>query len=129
MAKDVNHFLRLGYGTKAEVDAGVANRTIPHNCGVCGAKNAVSGALRHFLDGQNAKRADVILAVGGKLTEARAATLRAIHESNIDKREANLAASNAKRKAAKEASGRAKKRKAEEPVDESQSEDASDDDE
>ena len=125
VARDVNHYLRLGYGTKAEVDAGVADRVIPANCNVCGATNAMSQALRHFLRGANAKRVDVILAVGGKLSESRAATLRAIHESNIEKKKAQNAVVNAKAKAAKEANGRGKKRKAEEPVDD----DASDDDE
>jgi hypothetical protein len=129
VARDVNHYLRLGYGSKAEVDAGVADRTIPAKCNVCGANNAVSYALVNFLAGANAKRADVLLAPGGKLTESRAATLRALHESNIEERTARAAASNAKKKAAKEANGRGKKRKAEEPVDESGSDDASDDDE
>ena len=123
IAKDVNHHLRLGYGTQAEVQAGVADRVIPTRCGVCGAGNAVSGALGNFLRGANVKHADVILAVGGKLTEARAATLRALHESNIEERKAKGAASHAKVKAAKEANGRAKKRKMEDTDDD----DASDD--
>ena len=126
-AKDLNHFLRLGYGTQAEVQAGIADRVISANCNVCGATNAVSQGLRDFLRGQNAKRADILLAPGGKLTEARAATLRAIHESNIEKKKARTAASDAKRKAATEANGRAKKRKVEDTDEESQSDDASDD--
>ena len=129
VAKDVNHFLRLGYGNQAEFKAGAADRVISANCGVCGANNAVSQALRNFLNGANAKHADIILAPGGKLTESRAATLRALHEGNIDKKTAMTAASNAKDKAAREANGRGKKRKAEDTVDESQSDDASDDDE
>ena len=98
----------------------VADRVIPNRCGVCGATNAVSMFYRDFLNGCNAEHADAILVVGRKLTEARAATQRAIHEGNIDKTKAEKAVSSAKRKAAKEASGRSKKRKVKETDNESE---------
>ena len=122
-ARDVNHYLRLGYGTQAEVDAGVADRTIPQCCNVCGSGNAVSQALRNFLAGANAKRADIILAPGGKLTEARVATLRAVHEGNIEEKTAATAATYAKQKAAREANGRSKKQKTETSLEEEGSDD------
>ena len=122
MARNVNHHLQLGYGSRAEVKAGVADRVFPALCGVCGAKNVVSQAYRDFLNGSNAEHADAILIVGRKLTEARAATLRAIHEGNIDKMKAKSVLNKAKEKAAKEASGRSKKRKVKETDNESEGE-------
>ena len=112
-ARDLNRHLQLGYGSKAEVKAGVADRVIPARCGVCGATNVVSQTYHHFLEGKNAKNADAILVVGGKLTEARAVATRAIHEGNIDKKKARGVLKRAKEKAVKEANGRSKKRKVE----------------
>lgn len=110
-ARNVNHHFQRGFGTKAMVEAGLADRVIPRRCDVCGSGNAVSKAARDFLDGANATLADAFLVVGGAFTPARAEAVRVIHESNIDQQKEKSKVRNARRAAAKEASGRSKKQK------------------
>lgn len=112
-AKDVNHHLQLGFGFRAMVEAGLADRVFPSCCDVCGGGNRVYMNADAFLRGANAELADVFLAVGGKLTAARAAAVRAIHEGNVDTRKATAEVSSAKRKAVREENGRSKKQKVE----------------
>lgn len=107
--EDVNHYLQLGFGTREEVKAGEAVRTIPHNCDVCGAKHRTSQTLRDFLYGNLASRASAILKPGGALTMQRAAKLKSIHEGNMEKSRMKIEAGNAKKKVAIQASGRSKK--------------------
>ena len=113
MASAINLHLQEGFGTKQEVATGVAECTIPEYCNVCGNDNKVAKALRNFLNGVNTDVADQILAPGGKLSQSRAATLRAIHVGHIPKRQEQAQTRHELEDAVREANGRSKKQKTE----------------
>ena len=112
-ARSVNHHFQRGFGTKAMVEAGLADRVLPARCDVCGSENKVSQGMHNFLNGMNATLADAFLVVGGAFGEARAKAVRAIHESNIEQQREQTKVGNAKAAAAKEANRQAKKQKTE----------------
>ena len=66
----------------------------------------------------NTDIADRILAPGGKLSQSRAATLRAIHVEHIPKRQEQAHARHEVEEAAREANGRSKKQKTEASLEE-----------
>ena len=111
LAKDVNRMLQLGFGTRAEVETGAAVRIIPRFCSFCGGSNKIHQTLSTFLRGSNAKLSDAYLATGGALSATRAAALKNIHASNVEKECTRKVAVNLTFKEAVQASGRGKKRK------------------